>query len=219
MDQVAEQKGPETTSQSVASPSETQENIETIQVVVFSIDNEEYAVPISDVREIVKTAEITPVPNSPDFVKGIVNLRGEIVVVVDLEIRFHLTRQQKEGEIRQQHIVVVEHDGSVFGLLVDEVSEVAKVPVGSIKDTPSIVSSKIKIDYLQGVTVLNEHIEHEEDAKEQEVKTNERLLMILDVSKILNEQELANLSAQSGGDSPATQGVAKKEKISNNISN
>lgn len=150
-----------------------------VQLVIFELDKEEYAVPIEDLREIIRIPEIAPVPNSPEFIRGILNLRGTIVVVVDLEKRFHLVRESKAPP---QHIVITEANGSTFGIVVDHVSEVLRVPVSKIQPTPALVSSKIHAEYLKGVVVM------EEGAKS-------RLIILLDLPKMLQEGELLNVKA------------------------
>lgn len=150
----------------------------TEQVVVFELDKEEYAVPIGDVQEVVKIPEITPVPNSPEFILGIMNLRGKIVPVLDLEKRFSLVR---EHEAAPQHIVVTETDDTLFGVRVDKVTEVLRILQEGIKPTPKMVTSKIAADYLKGVVVIEEA-----DEKNQ----GERILLLLDLTKILSTEEL-----------------------------
>jgi len=156
------------------------------KLLVFALDDEEYAVNIAELQEIVPTTEITHVPNAPEFVKGIINLRGSIVVVVDLEKRFHLERK---GDKKQNHIIVAEVAGNRFGISVDSVEEILKVAAKEIQETPDLVSSKINADYLKGVVVLKE-----------------RLVILLDLQKLLQEKELLSL-----GDS-----LKETEKINTN---
>lgn len=156
-----------------------------IQLVVFELDKEEYAVPIGDIREIIRIPEIAPVPNAPEFIRGILNLRGTIVVVIDLEKRFHLAR---EGKAPPEHIVITEVNGSTFGIVVDKVSEVLRVPVSKIQPTPSLVSSRIHADYLKGVAVL------EEAANAIAEASKSRLIILLDLPKMLQEGELLNIN-------------------------
>jgi purine-binding chemotaxis protein CheW len=161
-----------------------------VQLVVFELDREEYAVPIEDLREIIRIPEIAPVPNAPNFIRGILNLRGTIVVVVDLEKRFHLTREQKAVA---SHIIIAEVDKNTYGIVVDKVSEVLRVPVSKIQPAPSLVSSKIHADYLKGVAVLEQAGEGElaQDEKSQQ----SRLVILLDLPKLLSEDELLRLGS------------------------
>jgi purine-binding chemotaxis protein CheW len=155
-----------------------------LQLVVFELDKEKYAVEITDVREVIKIQEITPIPNAQDFIKGILNLRGRIIVAIDLEKRFHL---QREHLIAPKHIMVTEVGENNFGVIVDEVSEIVQVPVTKIQPVPSLISAKIHADYLEGVVVLDDM----EEGRKKESATN--LLILLDLPKLLQEKELLAL--------------------------
>ena len=158
----------------------TTKKIESVQVLVFEVDREEYAVNISVLREIIRVPDITPIPNSPDFIKGILNLRGQIVVVVDLEKRFNLVRENNNVA---KHIIITDMDGTYFGVLVDVVKEVLTVPVDQIRPTPDLVSAKIHTDYLSGIVVLASGGD----------KQQSRLIVLLDLPKLLQEKELLQL--------------------------
>ena len=95
---------------------------ELIQIVVFSMDGEEYAIPIVDTQEVIKMTEITPVPNSADFVAGLINLRGKIISIIDLETRFGLIHQD-ESDV-PQHIVISDVGDVPMGIIVGEVTEI-----------------------------------------------------------------------------------------------
>jgi len=183
---------------------------ELIQLVVFELDDEEYAVQITDLREIIKIPEITPIPNTPEFIRGILNLRGKIVVAVDLEKRFHLVRENKKAP---RHIIIAEVNENVFGVIVDEVAEILRVPVVNIQRTPALVSSKIHADYLKGVVVLDvedstetlteekckEILEKRKIIESQEgamAERESRLLILLDLPKMLQEKELLEIGAE-----------------------
>jgi purine-binding chemotaxis protein CheW len=175
---------------------EKEKVVEMEQLVTFELDKEEYASVITDLREIIKIPEIVPIPGSPKFIKGILNLRGQIVVIVDLEKRFSLTREHK---VSPRHIIIIELEENVFGVVVDEVTGVLRVPVTSIRPTPSLVSSKIQTEYLKGVVILEDEIltqgeKLEETPKKQDTKEkNEkrsRLILLLDIPKMLSEKEL-----------------------------
>lgn len=157
---------------------------ELVQLVIFELDKEEYAVEIKDLQEIIKIPEITPVPNAPDFIPGIFNLRGRIVVVVDLEKRFNLKR---ENEINEKNILIAEVEGNSYGVVVDNVKEIKNIPKNIIQPTPKLASAKIHDDYLKGVVVI-ENLQGEE-----ENGSNSRLIILLDLSKMLLEKELMNL--------------------------
>lgn len=165
--------------------------VETKQFITFDLDKEEYAIPILDLREIRKPPEIISVPAAPPFVKGIFNLRGQIVLVIDLEKRVALSR---EHPIEPRHVIVLEVGSVIFGVMVDEVTGVLRVPVTSIKTTPLEITSKVHADYLNGVIVFEESREMEKEAEvtpeqiKKRLKT--RLLLLLDLPKILSEKEL-----------------------------
>lgn len=163
------------------------------QVLVFELDKEEYAVSISVLREIIRVPDITPIPNAPDFIKGILNLRGQIVVLVDLEKRFHLVR---ENALEPKHIIITDLEGTYFGVLVDEVKEVLTVPIDRIRPTPDLVFAKIHAEYISGIVILGGE---EEGDKKQSTKAEKsdtmptRLIILLDLPKLLQEKELLQL--------------------------
>ena len=156
----------------------TIEERDTAQFVVFTLGNEEYGVGILDVREIVKTGTITMIPNSPDFLKGVINLRSKIVGVIDLEKRFLLKRDEEDHT--GKHIVIAEIGDGTFGLLVDEVTDVLRLPKEGIKLPPEIITKKIGIDYVEGIGTVND-----------------KLIILLDVEKVLSEKELIELAKTS----------------------
>lgn len=170
---------------------------ETTQLVVFVLDQEEYGIDINELKEIIKIPDITPVPNTPAFIKGILNLRGKIVVVIDLEQRFKLHRDDKAVT---SHVVIIEKDDNVYGILVDKVEEVLRVPISQIKAVPQLLTSKIHSDYLKGVVSLEDQVNKdvEEDTKEESNtdKPHARLIILLNPDKILEEQELLSLEKE-----------------------
>lgn len=152
------------------------------QFVIFSLDNEEYAVPVLSVAEVVTALEITPFPDAPDYIVGLANLRGKILPVLDLEKRFQLSRAA--GGARE-HIMVAESEQKVqFGILVDKVKEVLKVPSRIIQPPPEMLKAKIGNEYLPGVIILG----NESDKTEET-----RMLLILDMHKILSEKNIEQL--------------------------
>ena len=156
----------------------TIEERDTSQFVVFTLGNEEYGVGILDVREIVKTDTITMIPNSPDFLKGVINLRSKIVGVIDLEKRFLLKREDEEHT--GKHIVIAMIGDGTFGLLVDEVTDVLRLPKEDIKLPPETITKKIGIDYVEGIGTMED-----------------KLIILLDLEKVLSEKELIQLAKTS----------------------
>jgi purine-binding chemotaxis protein CheW len=120
---------------------------ETLHLVGFFLGREEYAIEIARVQEVIRTGNWTWVPNAPEHVKGVINLRGRIIPVVDLKVRLGM------GDIRvtkDSRIIVVETSGRALGLLVDGVSQVIKMPAGVVEQAPEELSGAEK-GYINGV--------------------------------------------------------------------
>ena len=149
-----------------------------LKIVVFTLDEEEYGIPITNLKEIIRIPEITHIPNSPKYIKGILNLRGQIIVVVNLEKLFKLTRSNDKNP---NHILISDIDNNKFGLIVDNVTEIKDIKLQNIKKTPKILSAKIGTNNLKGVAVL--------DKKSK----NSRIIMLLNLPKILSIDELVNM--------------------------
>lgn len=162
----------------------------TLQVVVFTLAGEEYGVDILDVRRIIRAEKITMIPNAPDFLKGVINLRSQIIAVVDLEKRFLLRRDEHASK----HILVVEIGNITYGLLVDEVTEILRLTQKNIKPAPQIVTKKLGADFVKGVGTVGN-----------------KLVVLLDLEKVLSEKELVELSKISTKANRAI-GQAKEEK-------
>ncbi len=143
-----------------------------VQLVVFSLGREEFAVEVTQVREIMRMEEITRMPKSPAFVEGIINLRGQIIAVIDLAKRLNLESTERSGDTR---IIVVEAEGVKVGMIVDSVSEVLRVSADTVEPTPTMASD-VSAVYLQGV-----------------VKHDNRLIILLDLTKVLSLDELARM--------------------------
>jgi purine-binding chemotaxis protein CheW len=133
-------------------------------IVGFRVGRETYGVPITSLREIVRVPEITAVPDAPDYLEGIINLRGRIISVVDLRKRFG----EAATEInRHSRILVVEHRGRLAGMIVDSASEVLKIPESEIEPAPAMMRE----GGLDCVTGLG--------------KYQGRLILLLDIEKVL----------------------------------
>ncbi len=126
----------------------------TRQIFVFELDGEEYALPVKNVDEILKSSEhdVTTIPNVPEFVHGIINVRGRIIPVLDLEEKFNLTQHDK------RFIVIVHLHGADAGLLVDDVHEVMRVDQERIKGAPEILEEEIHAEYIDEVAVLDDRL-------------------------------------------------------------
>jgi purine-binding chemotaxis protein CheW len=149
------------------------EETEIIQLIVFDLGNEEFGATIDQVREILRVGPITPIPGSPDYIKGVANVRGEITVLMDLKARFLLSNKK---EIESKHMIVTEQENIPFGLMVDEVTEVLRIPETDIKPAPKPVTGKGRA-YIKGILTLKD-----------------RLIILLNLKKVLSEQELTRLT-------------------------
>lgn len=143
-----------------------------LQIVGFRVGRETFGVPISLVHEIVRVPEITAVPEAPDYVEGVINLRGKIISVLDLRKRFG---EKEITESKKNRILVVEVEGKMVGLIVDAASEVLKVPATEI-DLPPNVFNEGELNYVTGVG-----------------KLRGRLIIMIDLTKILQKGELRRL--------------------------
>ncbi len=132
-------------------------------LVTFNLDHEEYGVNIGSVQEIIRVGQITAVPNAPEFVKGVINLRGRVIPVLNLRRRLELS----EGKLtKDSRIVVVESGTKVLGLLVDGVSHVLRIPASSV-DLPPAESGQTRT-YIRAIG-----------------KVDSRLIMLMDLDKVL----------------------------------
>lgn len=105
-----------------------------LHIVGFEVGRETYGVPITSLHEIVRVPEITAVPDAPDYMEGVINLRGKIVSVIDLRKRLG---EKKVTTSRRNRILVVEHKGKLAGLIVDSASEVLKIPAADVEPSPT----------------------------------------------------------------------------------
>lgn len=147
-----------------------------IQLVGFKIDKELFGVDILMVQEIIRSAPITYVPNSPEFVEGVINLRGSIIPVIDLRKRLNLHTANYEKE--KDWILILDIAGRVTGFIVDLVTEVIKVQENSIEPPPDILVAGLQSQYIRGVC----EIEHD-------------LLIMLDFNRILLVDEVKKLKS------------------------
>ena len=117
-----------------------------LQLVTFSIDEEEFGVNILKVQEIIRIMEITRVPRSPEFVEGVINLRGRVIPIVDLRRRFGLAAIAHDKDTR---IIVIELNSLVVGFIVDAVSEVLRIPADTVEPTPPVAAG-VDSEYISG---------------------------------------------------------------------
>lgn len=142
--------------------------------LTFFLDREEYGIEILSVREIIGLLPVTPVPQSPYYVQGVVNLRGQVIPVVDLRLKFDMPSLPATEETC---IIVVQTGGAQLGIVVDKVSEVRDVMGDDIVDAPTL-GHEINTDYILGIG-----------------KAGSRVLLLLDIERVFPVAELAELAA------------------------
>ncbi len=138
------------------------------QLVVFELANEFYGIDIAVVESIIKMQEITQLPQTPAYIKGVTNLRGTVLPVIDLRIRFGLETQR---DTKQTRVIIVTMGTVKVGLMVDGVSEVLRISDESIEPLPPMVNS-VNSDFLKGI-----------------VRLEDRLIILLEVEKVLDLEE------------------------------
>jgi len=141
---------------------------EIVQWVTFRLDNEKYGIRVMQVQEVLRMTEIAPVPGAPDYVLGIINLRGNVVTVIDSRKRFGLSAQEADDSTR---IVIIEAEKHVVGILVDSVAEVVDLRASEIDAAPN-VGNDDSSKYIQGVS-----------------SRDKELLILVDVNKLLSDDE------------------------------
>ena len=146
----------------------------TIQLVVFKLGSERYGVETSQVKEIIRVEEITRIPNAPEFVEGVINLRGQITTIINLRKRFGMEPKEIDTNTR---IIVFDHGNNTIGMMVDTVNEVKYLSTKDIDVLPSIITSRSDAKFLKGIG-----------------KLPDGLLVLIDLNKVLSEDELELLS-------------------------
>lgn len=139
-----------------------------IQWVTFHLENEKYGIKVMQVQEVLRMTEIAPVPGAPHYVLGIINLRGNVVTVIDTRRRFGLPDAEADDETR---IVIIEADNNVVGILVDSVAEVVDLRTSEIETAPNVGNDESS-KYIQGVS-----------------SRDDELLILVDVNKLLSDEE------------------------------
>ena len=145
-----------------------------LQLVVFRLGDEEFGVEIGNVQEIIRMTSITRIPQAGDYVNGIINLRGRIIVVINLNVVMGMENAVKSDE--NARIIVADIGNTVVGFMVDSVSEVIRLPTKDIEPAPAIIADRIGTEYLRGVG-----------------KMENRLLILLKLDKILGSDKLNSI--------------------------
>jgi purine-binding chemotaxis protein CheW len=141
---------------------------EVLQWVTFQLEEETYGINVMQVREVLRYTEIAPVPGAPDYVLGIINLRGNVVTVIDTRSRFGLMQGETTDNTR---IIVIESEHQVIGILVDSVAEVVYLRSSEIDTTPSVGTDESS-KFIQGVS-----------------NREGKLLILVDLNKLLSDEE------------------------------
>lgn len=155
-----------------------------MQLVGFVIGEELIGVDIMTVQEIIREASITPIPNAPDFIEGVINLRGSIIPVIDLRKRLKMLHNSNANA--DNWIIILTVEGRMTGFIVDRVTKVLNVPEESLKPAPDIVVAGLKSQYVRGVC-----------------KLDQRLLILLDFNRILMVDEIKKLKSLKRSHVPA----------------
>jgi purine-binding chemotaxis protein CheW len=132
----------------MAQTTQNQTQLDELLLVVFTIGNEEFGVDIGRVLEIIKMTEITIVPDVPEYVNGIINLRGKIVTVIDLKKKLRMGERKETADTR---IMIVDVHENTLGMIVDSVKEVLRLNKKLVNPTPKDLATKIHDDFIQGV--------------------------------------------------------------------
>jgi purine-binding chemotaxis protein CheW len=144
-----------------------------VQWVTFRLDEEIYGINVMQVQEVLRVSEIAPVPGAPEYVLGIINLRGNVVTVIDTRERLGLSSKEVDDSTR---IVIIEADKQVVGILVDSVAEVVDLRMSEVESAPNVGNDESS-KYIQGVA------SHDDE-----------LLILVDLNKLLTDEEWAELS-------------------------
>ena len=160
---------------------EAEETLETQQLIVFRQGEEEYGMRIDQIKEVVLTPNITRMPRTPAYVKGVANVRGNIIGIVDLEEKFGLKEitTTEEANAQSNYTLVLASDEFKAGILVTEVPNTLTVNMTDIEQSVNIVhDNSVDSDYIQGI-----------------VKLEDRLIILIDIFRVINEQELQSAAA------------------------
>jgi purine-binding chemotaxis protein CheW len=137
--------------------------------LTFVLGSEEYGIEILRVREIIKLMDITTVPQTPDYMKGVINLRGKVIPVIDLRMKFSMP---EEEHTQETCVIVVEVNSTSIGIIVDSVSEVLDIKSGEIEETPSL-GQGIDTDFIMGLG-----------------KAKDKIIILLDIERVLSSEEM-----------------------------
>ncbi|MGD0620893.1 MAG: chemotaxis protein CheW [Thermacetogeniaceae bacterium] len=163
------------------------------QLVAFRLGSDEYAINVNEVQEINRMTEAIRMPGAPRYIEGLVNLRGNIIPALSLRNRFSLPERQKDDSTR---IIIVDFNEKKTGIIVDAVTEVLRFEKGLIENTPGILEQSVEADLIGGVAKLNE---------------GKRMVMILNLSSVLNYDKEIEVKIQSDKKGAAAKSSKSKE--------
>lgn len=150
------------------------------QYVIFYLADKKFGVNINQTKEILSNTEMTFVPDSPEFISGIINLRGSVVPVVNLKMRLNIKGNKKDKE---EKIIIVELDGLTAGMMVDDVKEIEPLTKENIVNLPDL-ARKVDSDYIEGVGRADK---------------SDELLLLLNLKNVLSNNEIEELKNVDGG--------------------
>lgn len=143
------------------------------QIVSFTVGKEEYGVHIEDVQEIVRMPSITRLPQTESFIKGVINLRGNVIPVIDMRERFGMEKTEYTGTTR---VIVVKMEEKLVGMIVDTVSQVLELSQDDVSDPPEIIHG-LSREYIEGIG-----------------RVNDAMIILLRIQKVLTAEEIGKLS-------------------------
>jgi len=154
--------------------SDDNDTVDHRQCVTFRLDYEIYGINVMSVQEVLRVTDIAPVPGAPSYVIGIINLRGNVVTVIDTRMRFGLQSKEMDDSTR---IVIIEAENQTVGIVVDNVSEVVDIYANEIETAPN-VGNDDTAKYIEGV-----------------VSRNDELLILVDLNRLLSDEEWSEVSS------------------------
>lgn len=145
------------------------------KVLCFNLGQEEFAVPLLNIKEVIAQPDVTPLPQSPNYFLGIINLRGQIISIIDLRTKFNI----KPMPNNEAAVMILDMNGQFLGVVVDKVNSVQSIKENEIAEKPSVDNSK-NHDYIEGV-----------------FKKEDKLIFLLDISKSLSLDDKSKISSSS----------------------
>lgn len=149
---------------------------QTFQIVVFRLGMEEYGMHIGQIKEVVITPQVTRMPQTPSFIKGVANIRGNIIAILDLEEKFGMKKEGDSEQKKHNYTLVIESDEYKMGVLVKDVPNTLSISATDIEETVLTGEGNPEHAYVKGI-----------------VKLPQRLVIMIDIFKVMTEQELGQV--------------------------